>query len=248
MLCAPFAVVQAHNTMWIDELIFLPLVVLGIERLIKKKDFVLYTVSLTLCTMSNFYIGYMVCIFTFFYFFYYYFAKSGGGENNPLGEKRHFLRSLLRMIIFSVIALEIAMVVLYPAYISLTFGKTGFSDPSYELKQKFDFLDFIAKLFPASYDTVRPEGLPFVYCGTLTLIMLPMFFLSKKISAREKIGGGALIALFIFSFMGSTFDLVWHGFQAPNWLNYRYSFMLVFVMIVFAYRAISEIRSLIIGM
>ena len=242
-LCS-FAVVQAHNTMWIDELIFLPLVVLGIERLIKKKDFVLYTVSLAFCAMSNFYIGYMVCIFTFFYFFSYYFAGSGSGKNNPLGEKHHFLRSLLRMIVFSVIALEIAMVVLYPAYISLTFGKTGFSDPSYELKQKFDFLDFIAKLFPASYDTVRPEGLPFVYCGTLTLIMLPMFFLSKKIGAREKIAGGALISLFIFSFMGSTFDLVWHGFQVPNWLNYRYSFMLVFVMIVFAYRAISEIRSI----
>lgn len=107
-LCS-FAVVQAHNTMWIDELIFLPLVVLGIERLIKKKDFVLYTVSLAFCAMSNFYIGYMVCIFTFFYFFYYYFAGSGSGKNNPLGEKRHFLRSLLRMIVFSVIALEIAM-------------------------------------------------------------------------------------------------------------------------------------------
>lgn len=242
-LCS-YAVVQAHNTMWIDALIFLPLIVLGIERLIKKKDFVLYVVSLACCTMSNFYIGYMTCIFTFFYFFYYYIAKSADGENNPLGEKRHFLRSLLRMLIFSVIALEIAMAVLYPAYISLLFGKTTFSDPSFEFVQKFDFLDLIAKLFPASYDTVRPEGLPFVYCGTLTLIMLPMFFLSKRIKAREKYAGGLLIAVFVFSFMGSTIDIVWHGFQKPNWLNYRYSFMLVFIMIVFAYRAFTEIKTL----
>lgn len=39
------------------------------------------------------------------------------------------------------------MVVLYPAYISLTFGKTGFSDPSYELKQKFVFSILLPSCF-----------------------------------------------------------------------------------------------------
>ena len=37
-LCS-YAIVMAHNTMWIDELIYLPLLALGIERLIKKKGF-----------------------------------------------------------------------------------------------------------------------------------------------------------------------------------------------------------------
>lgn len=74
-LCS-YAIVMAHNTMWIDELIYLPLLALGIERLIKKKDFVLYVAILALAAMSNFYIGYMMCMFSFFYFFYYYFAKA----------------------------------------------------------------------------------------------------------------------------------------------------------------------------
>ena len=125
-----YAVVQAHNTMWIDELIFLPLLVLGIERLIKEKKFLLYTVSLAYCALSNFYIGYMVCIFTFFYFFYYYFAKSGG-ENNPTGERCHLLRSLGRMLLFSTVALLIAAAVICPAYVSLAFGKNEFSTPDY---------------------------------------------------------------------------------------------------------------------
>ena len=140
-LCS-YAIVMAHNTMWIDELIYLPLLALGIERMIKKKDFVLYVAVLALSAMSNFYIGYMMCIFSFFYFFYYYFAKSGNGENNPLCERRHLVRSLVRMLIFSIIALEIAAVMLYPAYISLSYGKTTFQSPSYELKTNFDLLDF----------------------------------------------------------------------------------------------------------
>ena len=239
-----YAVVMAHNTMWIDELIYLPLLALGIERLIKKMDFVLYVAVLALAAMSNFYIGYMMCIFTFFYVFYYYFAKSGNAENNPTGERRHFLRSLLRMLIFSVIALEIAAAVLYPAYISLSFGKSTFTSPSYTLEAKFDLLDFFAKMMPTAYDTVRPEGLPFVACGSLTLLLMPMFFFARKPSGREKLAAAGLIAVLIGSMALSLPDLVWHGFQAPNWLNYRYSFMLIFFFLVLAYRAFSELREL----
>lgn len=239
-----YAVVQAHNTMWIDELIFLPLLVLGIERLIKEKKFLLYTVSLAYCAMSNFYIGYMVCIFTFLYFFYYYFAKSGNGENNLTGERLHLLRSLGRMLLFSAIGLLIAAAVICPAYVSLAFGKNEFSTPDYTLTSKFDLFDLFARLFPASYDTVRPIGLPFIYCGVLTALTVPAFFASRKIGGREKVAAGGLICVFVFSFVMSSVDIVWHGFQKPNWLNYRYSFMLIFVLTVLAYRAFSELREL----
>ena len=238
-----YAVVQAHNTMWIDELIFLPLLVLGIERLIQEKKFLLYTVSLAYCALSNFYIGYMVCIFTFFYFFYYYFAKSGG-ENNPTGERCHLLRSLGRMLLFSTVALLIAAAVICPAYVSLAFGKNEFSTPDYTLTSKFDLFDLFARLFPASYDTVRPNGLPFIYCGVLTALTVPAFFASRKIGGREKVAAGGLICVFIFSFVMSSVDIVWHGLQKPNWLNYRYSFMLIFVLTVLAYRAFSELRDM----
>ena len=242
-LCS-YAIVMAHNTMWIDELIYLPLLALGIERMIKKKDFVLYVAVLALSAMSNFYIGYMMCIFSFFYFFYYYFAKSGNGENNPLGERRHLVRSLVRMLIFSIIALEIAAVMLYPAYISLSYGKTTFQSPSYELKTNFDLLDFFIKMMPTAYDTVRPDGLPFIACGSLTLLLMPMFFFARKPSGREKLAAAGFIAVFAVSMSLSLPDLVWHGFQTPNWLNYRYAFMLIFFFITLAYRAFSELREL----
>ncbi len=239
-----YAVVQAHNTMWIDEMIFLPLLVMGIEQLITKRRFILFTSSLAFCAMTNFYIGYMMCIFTFLYFFYFYFAHNSNFDNNFYEEKNHFIKSVARIAFFAVIGLAIAAVVLYPAYTSLTFGKSEFSDPKYDFVQKFDFLDMSAKLFPGSYDTVRPEGLPFLYTGTLTLILLPVYFFSSRIKAREKIFSGLLIAVIVLSFNGSTADLVWHGFQKPNWLNYRYSFMLCFFFLVLAYKAFRDIETI----
>lgn len=231
-----YAIIQAHNTMWIDELYILPLLALGIDRLIRRRNYTLYVASLALAMIVNFYIGYMMCIFTLFYFFYCYFTMSDE-LRNPDCEKCHFALSLCRIGVLSVIALAIAAIIILPAYYSLTFGKTTFSDPVYEFTQRFDFADLLIKFYPGSYDTVRPEGLPFVYCGTLSLILLPVYFISKRVAVREKLWGAAALMFFTFCFDISVIDIIWHGFQKPNWLNYRYSFMLIFFVVIFAYRA-----------
>ena len=236
-----YCIVQQHNTMWIDCVMWLPLVTLGMENLIKYGKFKMFVFFLALSIWSNFYIGYMMCIYCAVYFFCYYFATAK--ENNPLGEKLHFIKSLFRMGVWSVIALGMAMGIILTAYYSLSFGKNDFSNPDFSPVSKFDFMDLLTKLFPGSYDTVRPEGLPFVYCGTLTLFLVPIYFLSKKIPDRKKIFAGIFIVFLVLSFSLSTADLVWHGFQRPNWLNYRYSFMLCFFLLVLASRAFEHIDS-----
>ena len=236
-----YAVVQQHNTMWIDALMWLPLITLGIEELIKYGRFKRYTIFLGLTLISNFYIGYMVCIYCLLYFFAYYIAHGGyNRENNPLCETRHFPKTLLRMALYSVIAVGIAAIILLGAYYSLNFGKTTFSNPKWEWEVKMELKDLFYKFLPGSYDTVRPNGLPFVYCGVLTLLLLPAYFFSRNYSIRQKIVSAVFILIFLLSFLLSVPDLIWHGFQKPNWLNYRYSFMLCFYLCVLACRTLSD--------
>jgi len=236
-----YGVVMQHNTMWFDCVLFLPLILLGVESLVKYKKYKLFTITLALAVLSNYYIGYMVCIAVAAYFFFCYFSNTES-ERNPLGEDRHFLKSLGRIALFAIIAVGIACAMIIPAYYSLQFGKSDFTDPSFQLEQKFDFIDMISKMYPGSYDTVRPEGRPFVYSGLLTLIFIPLFFTSDKITTRKKVAYGLLSGFFVFSFAASTVDLVWHGFQKPNWLNYRYSFIFCFVIIVIAYLAFEHLE------
>ncbi len=238
-----YAVVQQHNTMWIDAMMWLPLVTLGIENLIKHGKFKMYTIFLALTLFSNFYIGYMVCIYCALYFFYYYFSNNEENRNNPLKENKHFIKSLIRIAIYSLIAIGMAMVIILSAYYALNFGKTTFSDPDWVLNVKFDLLDLLYKFLPGSFDTVRPEGYPFVYCGLLTLLLLPVYFLSNKNSLRQRIFTGAFILIFAASFSFNIPDLIWHGFQNPNWLNYRYSFMLCFLLCVIACRTFSDFET-----
>ncbi len=239
-LCA-FAVVHQNNIMWTDAIFWLPIVTYSIEQLIKNKKYKLFVVSLSLTMMSNYYIGYMVCIWCVLYFFYYLIANSED-ITNPHEEKHHGIKSFVRFGIFAVISAAVSAFILLAAYYSLTFGKNEFSDPNWSLRAKFDILDFFTKFLPGAYDTVRPEGLPFVYCGLLTVICVPIYFMTKRISSREKVASLALLSVLALCFIASPLDLIWHGFQNPNWLNHRYSFMFCFMMLVLGYKGFGNLR------
>ena len=240
-LCA-YAVVYQNNVMWMDALICLPLITYGIEQIIKFGKYKLFIVSLATAIMSNFYIGYMICIWVAIYFFYYYFSQNDG-RNNPCEEKKHFLRSFIRIAIFSAIAVMVSAVIIFTAYYALSFGKNEFSNPNWAFAENFEVLDYLTKFLPGTYDTVRPEGLPYVYGGVLMLILVPVYFMANKISSREKIASILVILLFSASFLIKPLDLIWHGFQRPNWLNYRQSFMLVFFMLTLAYKGFGNLRN-----
>lgn len=237
-LCS-YAIVHSHNSMWIDALIWLPIITLSIEDLIKKGSYKLYVISLAIMLSSHYYIGYMVCIYIAIYFFYYYIANKASIEKYGID---HFLHSTIKIIFSSLLAIGIAAFVLIGAYTSLMFGKSTFSTPDWSSEFRFGIADLMAKFLPGAYDTVRPEGLPVVYCGTLTLILLPFYYCARKISVREKICSTLLLAIFIISFMFNPLDIIWHGFQSPNWLNYRYSFIFCFILLVMAYKAFKEIN------
>ena len=70
-LCS-YAIEHQHNSMWIDALIWLPKITYAVEELIKKGHYKLFVVSLAIMLMSQYYIGYMVCIYVAMYFFYYF--------------------------------------------------------------------------------------------------------------------------------------------------------------------------------
>lgn len=239
-LCA-YAVVYQSNTHFMDAVMWLPILAYAIQELIKRGHFRLYVCMLSLILISNFYLGFMVCIFTVIYCVYYYFAHDQNNENNPTGEKNHLSRSILRVLGWSVLAVGIAAFILLSAVYSLMFGKVGFTNPSWEIEQNFELFEFFYKFLPGTYDTVTPRGLPWVYCGVLTIIMAPAFFLCKKFSNREKVAAAVTIMVFIVSMAVNPLDMIWHCGQEPQWLNARYSFMLCFFLLMLAFRAFEQV-------
>ena len=56
------------NVMWIDAMYLLPFIILGIEQIINSGKTRTYFISLILAIFSNYYIGFMLCIFSCIYF------------------------------------------------------------------------------------------------------------------------------------------------------------------------------------
>lgn len=241
-LCA-YATMYQFNTMWMDALIWLPLIVLGIEGLVKHGKFKLFIISLALAICSNYYIGYMLCIFVAIYFFAFILSKSPK-EANCLNETNHFVKSVVRIGVASIIALMISAAIVFSAYYSLSFGKSGYQDNAFNADLRFDLLNLVAKMFLGGFDTVRLVGTPNIYVGLFPLIMLPAFYISKKVSGREKVIFTILGIIFVASFSINAIDLMWHGFQAPIWFNYRYSFIFSFIILLMAYRGYESMDEL----
>ena len=81
------------------------------------------------------------------------------------------------------------------------------------------------------------EGLPNLYCGVGTIVLMFLFLTSRRVKVREKICCCFLLILFMLSFLLRQLDYIWHGFHFPNMIPYRFSFLFSFVMLYMAYRA-----------
>lgn len=237
-LCA-YTIVQTMNPMWLDGVLALPLVVYGIEKLLDEGKFRLYTIALAYSFITCFYIGFMMAIFSVIYFFYYMAVTLDRNK-----AKRLFGRCVLYGV-SSLTAAAISAFMLIPVYFSLSNGKFTFSEPDYSsVYTNFDIASLAEKLFPNTYDTVRMSGLPFLYCGIAALLFLPAYFFMKKINGRERIASAAVLLVMGTCMLICQVDMIWHGGQLPNWLPYRYSFMVSFLMISMAARAFDNLRDI----
>ena len=63
-----FIAAYSWNIMWLDCIVMLPLVMLGLERLVNENKCLLYCISLGFCIYTNYYIAIMICISVVLYF------------------------------------------------------------------------------------------------------------------------------------------------------------------------------------
>lgn len=247
------------NIMWLDGMIMLPLIVLGIERIFKNGDIKLYTVSMIILFFANYYMGFMSCIFAVIYFIaYYIISYKNDGKLNPTAKfkKKYSTKALMnntfinrgvKFAFASILSAMICAITLIPVFMilknsSATSGTFPESFTSY-----FDLLDFITSHFAILETTIRSSGdnvLPNVYTGILTLILLPLFLANDKIKLREKATYVLLIMFFVFSFNNNCANYIWHAFHFPNDLPFRFSYMYSFIIAVMGYKTLINFKGI----
>ncbi len=238
-----YAVIQLIDPMWIDGLVFLPLIMAGMEYLIDDGRRLNYIIPLGLMFVANFYIGYMIAFFCIIYFIFYTFFGSESKKLDGMGK----LSAVGRFAYSSVVGGLLAAAMILPVYFALQQGKFEFTDPDYSFQTQFELVDLFPQLLPAQYDSVNVQGSPEIYCGTLTLFLLPLFYINKNIDLKKKLGYTFLLICMVLSMYIKPVDMMWHGGQVPNWLPYRYSFLVSFVLLNMAAVAFKNLKGVSIG-
>jgi len=247
------------NVMWLDAMIMLPLIALGIEKIFKTGDIKLYTVSLVILFFANYYMGYMCCIFAVLYFFVCFintYSNDGKLNENAVYEKKYSTKALMNNVFInrgvkfafaSIIAALICAITLVPVFMILKNSSATSGTFPQTFKSYFDLLDLITSHFALLETTIRSSGdnvLPNIYTGILTFILLPLFLVNNKIKLKEKATYVVLIIFFVFCFNNNCAEYIWHAFHFPNDLPYRYSYMYSFIIAVMGYKTILNFKGI----
>lgn len=102
------------NVMWLDAIMIFPIIMMGLERLIEKKDGRLYCIALFYALYCNYYIAFMICIFAVIWYLLYSFKSI----------KQFFFRGIA-FAFYSFLAAGMAAILLIPAYMGIKQTASG---------------------------------------------------------------------------------------------------------------------------
>ncbi|HCS68197.1 MAG TPA: hypothetical protein DIW34_08555, partial [Oribacterium sp.] len=218
------------NLMWLDCILLFPLILLGLERLVRGESGMLYVITLGLSILSNYYISIMTCIFLVIYFICLNVLE-GMERLRVVGIR------ILRFALYSLIAGGLAAVTLLPEIFALQMtASSDFTFPQ-TATQYFTIIDMFARQMPFVETEQGLDHWPNIYAGALIFLLLPLYFMNRKISIREKVVQGLLMVFFYLSFSVNILNFIWHGFHYPNSLPCRQSFIYIFLILVMCYEA-----------
>ena len=175
-----FVIGYYFNLMWLDSIAMLPIMMYGIEQIVKGKSGRTFCLSLFYALWCNYYIGFMLCLFACLY----YLIRWISAERITWGR---IWRSALCFAWYALLAGGMASLVLLPAFMGLSSSESmqGNTFPTV-IKFYTSLLDMLknhmAFLEPVNISNTQ-VGLN-VYCGIFTVLLAILYLFDRKIRLR----------------------------------------------------------------
>ncbi|MBP3222383.1 MAG: YfhO family protein [Actinomycetaceae bacterium] len=218
MLAAPLM-----HPYFANPLIYFPLVILGIEKAIREKKYVLLLGAITMSAIVNFYFFFMIALLTVTYVIVRLTAL---GIQHSWKESGHYL---LRITATSILSLLLAAVFLLPIVISfLSSSRTQMPvDMSFLYHNgyyKKVYLEFV------SLSTSPAGKYAYVYVSPLALLATLWLFVRRRAHWIERVLLFIAGIFFTFPFFGSLFN----GMSYPtNRWSWVWAFLAAYLICVF---------------
>ncbi len=227
-----FMAAYQWNIMWLDVVVLAPLVLWALEELIEKGKGTAYCLLLAFSIFTNFYLSIMLCIFLVLYFLLVILWK-------PWSVK---WRSSLKFGWYSLLAGGLAGGMLLPVYFALSgteFHEFNLPD---KIKWYMNFLEEITRHCMGVSMKVQADHWPNIYCGVAIFLLIPLFIFNRRISWKDKVSKIVLAGFLFVSFALNILDFIWHGFNFPDSLPGRQSYLYIWLLLVMGYEVYSNLN------
>ena len=213
------------NIMWIDAFMMFPLFQYGLEKLLNENKIYIYIFSLAYIMIANFYIAFMICLYTLIYFIYYIVTKK-----EKIAKK---LKAFNTISLATGLTLLLAFWYIYMTYDSFMSIGLTINQVSEDLNQ-ISILNLIRSFFCGN--VIMPlfiscSVFPNIALSTLFTISLLYFFINPKITLKEKIKLLIMFILTILAVYSKVFNYIMNCFHLPAGYTFRYSFLISFFLI-----------------
>ena len=232
------------NIMWLDCVILLPLIVMGLERLVREGEPLLYCITLALSIFTNYYISIMICIFLVLYFIFLYCTEKHPMPRGDIGRKKRaaaHLKPIGQFALYSLLAGGMAAVLLIPEVCAIL--ETDFGDISFpeKVESYFSVLDMLARHCVAVQVEKGLDHWPNIYCGAGVFLFVPLYAVCESISARKRFGMLAMAGIILLGFSTNVLNFIWHGLNYPDSLPARQSFIYILLVLVMCHDGVQEL-------
>ncbi|MCQ2516025.1 MAG: YfhO family protein [Saccharofermentans sp.] len=227
--------------MWLDGYLLLPLLLLMIERYIKNGKLGGVTAVLLLLFFSNYYMAYMVGVFSFLYLLARMYLEG-------LFEKS---KQPLKIIGSFILRAVLCGLTLGAILVPVGLDTITNSDPThYNLEDyyvTFSFAQIVDRFFlgyPGDFGEVLIHNLPFIFVSLLVTILCTVYLVSKAFSGREKKLYTASFILIYITLCIDVLDIAWQVFDRPNWFWHREAFVFLPFFLIVSYKAFERLKEI----
>ncbi|MDD2378267.1 MAG: YfhO family protein, partial [Bacilli bacterium] len=237
-----YVVVYFFNIMWLDAIFLVPLLLIGIDKIIEGKKSLFYGIILFMAIFSNYYTGYMLCVFSCIYFSYQLLLSYKFKE-----DKDKIISSIMKFLITSILVGLMTSVLLLPSFYELfvSVGRSVGNNSEFGIFNG-DFLKTFSRFYMWSHNSDNILNLTTVaiYSGVIILPLVYFYFVNKKIKTKERMLTGIFLALLVSGLFILPIDFLWHGLSNHNSFDYRYSYLISLFLIIIACKSFYNIKGI----
>jgi len=203
------------HPLFINPMIYLPIIFVGIDKILKKEKSLLFTIMVTIALVSNFYFFYIISIAIFIYAIWR--VKDLYSENIVM----EYLQAIKRSILFYLLGIACACVIFIPvvcSFLATSRSGTRVFPSLFYSKGYYEWLP----LNSVALGTLEGQT-NLGYVSTFMILFLALLTVKNKKCTPYRI-------FFILSVVGLTFPMVGFGMTGFSYVANRWGFLLTFVI------------------